>query len=100
MVSTKTSYKTNNHKFLAIDKAFKTWSNDLEDCKKKILVFIDDNKLHCFMNKNNLSSKQVWWAQKLFLYYFWIHYYKCIANRAADTLSQYLQWNVKEKTSF
>ena len=44
-----------------------------------------------------MSSKQVYWAQKLLKYHFWIDYYQIKANRATNTLSQYPQWNVEEE---
>ena len=39
------------------------------------------------MNAKNLSSKQVYWIQKLLKYHFQIDYYQSKANETADTLS-------------
>ena len=45
------------------------------------------------MDIKNLSSCQVWWAQKLSWYHFQIDYCQKNASRVADTLSRFLQRN-------
>ncbi len=52
------------------------------------------------MDKKNLSSRQVYWAQELSKYHFQINYWQSKANRAVDTLSQYLQRSVEEEETF
>ena len=52
------------------------------------------------MDTKNLSSKQVYWAQELSSYYFWIDYRLGKTNAAADALSQYPQRTAKEKKTF
>ena len=74
MISTKTWYKTHDGELLAIIEVFKTWKYYLECCKHKVLVLIDYNNLHCLINIKSLSSKQVFWAQKLLKYHFQIDY--------------------------
>ena len=64
------SRKMIDKKLLAIVKTFKTWGHYLKDCKQKVLVLINHNNLQYFIDTKNLSSKQVWWAQKLLRYYF------------------------------
>lgn len=52
------------------------------------------------MNIKSLSSKQVYWAQKLSKYYFRIDYCQGKAIRTDDTLSQYLQQSAEKKATF
>ena len=49
------------------------------------------------MDIKSLSFRQVQWTQKLSKYHFQIDYYQGKANRVADALSQYCQWNTEEK---
>ena len=49
------------------------------------------------MDTKSLSSRQVHWAQELFYYHFRIDYRQDKANRAADTLSCYLQRSTEEE---
>ena len=49
MISVETCYKTHDGKLLAIVKAFKIWWHYLEDCKHKVLVLTNYNKLRPFM---------------------------------------------------
>ena len=87
MIPAETWYKTHNGELLAIVEAFKTWRHYLKGCKHKVLVLIDHNNLHCFMDIKSLSSKQVHWAQKLSRYYFWLDYQQGKANGATNALS-------------
>ena len=100
MIPAKTWYKTHDGELLAIVEAFKTWRHYLEDCKQKVLVLIDHNSLRRFMDTKNLSSRQVYWAQKLFKYHFWIHYCQSKVNGAADALSRFSQRNKDEEEKF
>ena len=100
MIPAETWYETFNGKLLDIVKAFKTWRHYLKACKHEVLVLADHNRFRFFMDTKNLSSRQVRWAQKLSCYYFCIDYWQGQANRAADALSQYLQWNAKKKATF
>ncbi len=65
MISVESRYKTHDEELLAIVKAFKTWRHYLEGCKYEVLVLTDHNNLRRFLDTNNLSSRQVRWAQKL-----------------------------------
>ena len=89
MISVKTRYETHNNDLLAIIKAFKTWRHYLKSYKHKILVLTDHNNLRYFMDTENLSSRQVQWAQELFWYHFQINYCQNKANTAANALSRF-----------
>lgn len=58
MIPVKTQYKTYNDKFLAIVKAFKTEQHYLESCKDEILVVMDHNNFHQFIDIKSLSSSK------------------------------------------
>ena len=91
MILAKTRYKTHNGELLAIVKAFKIWRHYLKSCKHKVLVLTNHNNLCRFMETKSLNSCQVWWAQELSQYHFWINYCQSKANGATDTLSQFFQ---------
>ena len=74
MIPAKTQYKTYNGKLLAIVEAFKTWRHYLKGCKYEVFIFTDYNNLCQFMDTKSLSSRQVYWAQKLFCYHFQINF--------------------------
>ena len=59
MIPAETRYENYNNKILTIVKVFKIWRHYLEDSKYKVLVLIDYNNLHYFMDTKTLSSKQV-----------------------------------------
>ena len=65
MIPAKTQYKTHNGEVLAIVEAFKTWQHYLKSCKHEMLVLKNHNNICRFMEMKSLSSRQVWWAQKL-----------------------------------
>lgn len=87
----KIRYKIHNDKLLFNIKVFKTWKQNLKSCKHKILILINQNNLYHFMDIKNLSSRQIWWAKKLFKYDFQIDYHHGKANGAVDSLSQFFQ---------
>ena len=91
MIPAEIWYKTHDGEQLAIVEAFKTWKYYPKSYKHEVLVFANHNNLQRLMNTKNLSSKQVWWAQKLSKYHFWIDYWQSKANGAVDALSWYLQ---------
>ena len=93
MIPAKTWYKIHNGELLAIVKAFKIWQQYLKGCKHKVLVLINHNNLCCFIETKSLSSRQVWWTQKLSRYHFQIDYCQGKVNRAADALSLFSQRN-------
>ena len=74
MILAKTRYETYNGEFLAIVGAFKIWKHCLEGFQHKVLVFTDYNNLRRFIEMKSLSSRQVYWAQKLSCYHFRIDY--------------------------
>ena len=100
LILAKIQNQIHHGELLAIVEAFKTWWHYLKDCKHKILVFTNYNNLCRFIDIKNLSSHQVWWAQKLSCYYFWIDYCQEKANGAADALSRFPQRHNKEKANF
>lgn len=51
------------------------------------------------MDIKNLSSKQVWWTQKLFQYHFGINYCQNKANGVASAFSKYFHQSAKEKAT-
>ena len=65
-----------------------------------MLVLTDHNNLCRFMKIKILSSRQVWWAQKLSRYHFWIDYRQDKANGAADALSYFSQRNENKEKKF
>ena len=75
MIPVETWYKTHDGEPLAIVEAFKTWRHYLKGYKHKVFVLTDHNNLRYFMDTKSLSSKQVWWAQKLSRYHFQIDYH-------------------------
>ena len=97
MIPAKTKYETHNGELLAIVEVFKTWKHYLEGSKHKLLVLTDHNNLRRFMETKSLSSRQVYWAQKLSRYHFQIDHCQGKANGAADALSRYPQWSVEEE---
>ena len=74
MIPTEIQYKTHNEGLLAIIKALKTWKDYLEDYKHEVLLLINHNHLHFFMDIKSPSSKQIYWAQALSRYYLQIDY--------------------------
>ena len=100
MIPAKTRYKTHNSKLLAIVEVFQTWRHYLKGCKYEVLILTGHNNLCRFINTKSLSSWQVRWAQELSCYHFRIDYWQGKANRVADALLQYSQWNIKEKATF
>ncbi len=74
MIPAETWYETHDGELLAIVEAFKTWRHYQEGCKHEILVLTDHNNLQRSMDTTNLSSRQVWWAQEMSRYHFWIDY--------------------------
>lgn len=89
MIPPEIRYKTHNNKLLAIVEAFKIWKNYLKSCKYKVFILTEYNKLYCFIDMKNLSSRQVWWVHKFSRYYFQTDYYQGKVNKVADSLSQY-----------
>lgn len=66
--------------------AFKIWHHYLEGCKHKNHIFMDYNNLCSFIDRKNLSSRQVCLAQELCQYHFWIKYDQDKVNGAVNTL--------------
>lgn len=100
MIFAKMWYKMHNLEFLIIVKAFKPWRHYLDGCKYKVLVFTKYNNPRLFMNTKSLSSRQIYWAQELSQYYFYIGYYQEKANTAINTLFQFLQRSSAEEKTF
>ena len=99
MIPAETRYETHDGKLLAIVKVFKTWRHYLEGCKHEILVLTNHNNLRRFIDTKSLSSRQVYWVQKLFCYHFCIDYRQDKTNGAADTLLQHPWQNAKEEVT-
>ncbi len=97
IIPAETWYETHDGELLAIVEAFKTWRHYLEHCKYEVFKLIDHNNLERFMDMKNLSSMQVWWAQELSRYHFWIDYRQGKANGAANALSLYPQQSAEEE---
>lgn len=55
MIPIKTQYKNHNKEFLAIIKVFKSWKYYLKDYIYKIVIQIDYNNCHQFINIKNLN---------------------------------------------
>ena len=55
MILVKTWYKTYNGELLAIVKAFKTWHHYLKGCKHEVLVLMDYNNFHRFIDIKSFS---------------------------------------------
>ena len=89
MILTEIWYETNDQELLAIVEAFKTWRHYLEGYKFEVLMFIDHNNFHRFIDSKSLSYRQVRWAQELSRYHFRIDYHQIKANTAADALSRF-----------
>lgn len=87
MISAKIWYKTYDNELLAIIEVFKTWRHILKNGKYEIVVLTNHNTLYRFMNTKSLSSRQVYWAQKLSKYLFRIDYHQKKANRTTNALS-------------
>ena len=97
MIPAKIQYKTHNGELLAIVETFKTWRHYLKGCKHKVLLLTNHNNLYCFIDMKSLNSRQVWWAQKLSRYHFWINYCRGKANKAANALSCFPQRSLDKK---
>ena len=97
MILAKTWYKTYNGELLIIVEAFKTWRHYLKGCKYKIFMLTNHKNFCRFMETKNLSSCQVWWAQKLLQYHFWIDYCQGKANGAADAIARFSQKSEYQK---
>lgn len=91
IIPAETWYTTHNQELLIIVETFKTWHYCLEDCKHKILVFINQNNLCQLIEIKSLSSRQVCWAQELSQYSVWLDYCQGEPNEATDALSRFLQ---------
>lgn len=89
MLPIKRNYETHNAELLVIVKGFKTWRHYFERAAHTILVLTDHNNLKMFMETICLSSRQIWWAQKLLQYNFKIDY-RAGSKNLADTLSRSL----------
>ena len=61
-------------------------------------MLTNHNNLKQFIETKILSFRQVHYAQKRFQYHFQIDYCRGKANKAANTLSHYPQWNAEEET--
>ena len=59
MIPTKTQYEIHDSELLAIIEVFKIWKHYLKDYKYEVFVFTEYNNLQRFMDKKNLSSRQV-----------------------------------------
>ena len=57
MIPAKISYKTYDCNFLAIIEALKTWRHYPKSCKHKVLILIDYNNFHLFIDTKSLSFK-------------------------------------------
>ena len=57
MIPAKTRYETHNGELLAIIEAFKTWRHYIEGSQHEVLVLIDYNNLHQFMETKSLNSR-------------------------------------------
>ena len=97
MIPAKIWYKTHNQELLAIVEAFKTWRHYIEDCKFEVFMLTDHNNVYRFIDTKSLSSRQVWWAQKLSWYHIRINYRQDKANTAADALSRFPQRSQSEE---
>lgn len=59
IISTKILCGKQNGENFIIVKAFKIWRYYLENCKHKVLVFMDYHIFYYFINTKKMSSKQV-----------------------------------------
>ena len=57
MIPAEIWYKTHDSELIAIVEAFKTWHHHLKGWKHEILVLIDHNNFHYFMDTKSLSSR-------------------------------------------
>ena len=97
MISAKSRYETHDGQFLTIVNAFKTWRHYLEGFHYEVLLLTNFNNLCRFIDIKSLSSRQVYWAQKIFWYYFQIDYCQGKVNEATNILSQYCQQSANGK---
>ena len=97
IVPAEIQYKTYNSELLAIIETFKTWRYYLKDYKYEVFVLTNYNNFHRFIYTKSLSSRQVWLAQKLSWYHFWINYCQGKASKATNALSRFFQRNQVEE---
>lgn len=95
-----TQYKNHNDELLIIFKDFKIWHHYLEGCKYGFFIFTDYNNRCHFMDTKNLSSKQVYYTQKLLKYHFRIADCQDKANKVMDAFLSYSWQNAEEKATF
>lgn len=86
MITTKTRNETYDRELLTIVEVFKTWHHYLKGCKHNLLILIDYNNHHWFVDTKSFSFKLVRWALELSQYYFQIDYCQGKANEVADAL--------------
>ena len=60
IILAKTKYKNHYNKLLTIIKAFKTWQYYLKDYKYKDFILTDYKKFFKFMNRNSLSTYNIY----------------------------------------
>lgn len=65
-------------------KPLKTCRHYLKGFKHEVLLLTNHNNFSCFMDTKNFSSRQMWWAQKLPEYHFWINYWRFILFSLTD----------------
>lgn len=92
MIPAKTRYKMHNQELLAIVVALNGWLYYFQSYKYDIFVLINHNNFCQFMDKKNLSSRQVRWACN-----FLINYRQGKANAPTDILSYILNCTQDEE---
>lgn len=84
---------------MAIVEAFKTCHHNLKDCKHEVLIFMEQNNIHYFMDSKGLSFRQIYKALEVFQYHFQINYCQGKTNKASHIFFWYFQQNAKEEVT-
>ena len=82
------NYTIGNKEILAVVVTLKHWRHLTQGAKHKMFVHIDHKKLMFFLEKKQLSPRQIRWLKKLASYDFDIKYIKGDDNVGADALSR------------
>lgn len=82
------NYEIYDNELMAIVRAFEGCQVGQESVKSSIQVLLDHKNLEYIMSNKNLSKRQVWWAEYLFSYNFYITYQPGKKNMKPDTLKR------------
>ena len=96
MIFTEHNYEMYNAELLAIVEVFKHWRHYLKGSFYKIFILTDHNNLWKFIDTKHLGGRQIYWAQKLSCYNFWIDYHQ-ESHNPTNAFSKPAQYDADDK---